>query len=99
MKNKVCMVTGVGDGNGRSISSRFAREGYLVAMLARTGERLDQFEEEIDGAKGFVFDVSDAGSMSATVAAVRARPEEPNVRFRWIADIKVVAILCQIEVG
>lgn len=71
MKNKVCMVTGVGEGNGRSISNRFAREGYRVAMLARTRERLDQFEQEIDGAKGFVCDVTDADSMSSAVAAVR----------------------------
>lgn len=71
MKSKVCMVTGVGEGNGRSISNRFAREGYRVAMLARTRERLDQFEKEIDGAKGFVCDVTDADSMSSAVAAVR----------------------------
>ena len=71
MKNKVCMVTGVGEGNGRSISNRFVREGYRVAMLARTRERLDQFEKEIDGAKGFVCDVTDADSMSSAVAAVR----------------------------
>jgi len=71
MKNKVCMVTGVGEGNGRSITNRFAREGYRVAMLARTRERLDQLEKEIDGAKGFVCDVTDADSMSSAVAAVR----------------------------
>lgn len=71
MKNKVCMVTGVGEGNGRSISNRFARESYRVAMLARSRERLDQFEKEIDGTKGFVCDVTNADSMSSTVAAVR----------------------------
>jgi len=71
MKNKVCLVTGVGEGNGRSISNRFSREGYRVAMLARTRERLDQFEAEIEGAKGFVCDVTDADSMSSAIAAVR----------------------------
>lgn len=71
MTNKVCLVTGVGEGNGRSISNRFATEGYRVAMLARTGERLDRYEKEIDGAKGFVCDVSDADSMLSTVTTVR----------------------------
>ena len=42
MKNKVCIVTGVGEGNGRSISKRFSKEGYRVAMLARNKEKLDQ---------------------------------------------------------
>ena len=65
------MVTGVGEGNGRSISKRFAKEGFRVAMLARSGERLDKYEQEIEGSKGFVCDVSDAGSMRSTISAVR----------------------------
>jgi NAD(P)-dependent dehydrogenase (short-subunit alcohol dehydrogenase family) len=72
MSNKVCVVTGVGEGNGRSIAGRFAREGYRVAMLARTREALDRFEAEIEGTKGYVCDVTDVAAMSSTVAAVRA---------------------------
>ena len=71
MKNKVCMVTGVGEGNGRSISQKFADEGYRVAMLARSKERLDQYEQEIDGAKGFVCDVTNEASMKAAAKQVR----------------------------
>ena len=71
MTDKVCIVTGVGHGNGRSITQRFAREGYKVAMLARSGERLNEFEREIDGAKGFVCDVAEIQSMHSAVAAVR----------------------------
>ena len=54
MTNKVCMVTGVGEGNGRSISERFAKQGYRVAMLARSKDRLEHYEQEIAGSKGFV---------------------------------------------
>jgi len=71
MTSKVCMVTGVGEGNGRSIARRFAREGYRVAMLARTRETLDEIEAEIDGSRGYVCDVTDIGAVSSTVAAVR----------------------------
>ena len=71
MENKVCMVTGVGEGNGRSISQRFAREGFRVAMLARSKDRLDQFEQEISGTKGFVCDVTSEASMRETVQQVR----------------------------
>jgi len=71
MTSKVCIVTGVGEGNGRSIAKRFASEGYRVAMLARTREMLDRFEAETVGARGFVCDVADANAMSSTVAAVR----------------------------
>lgn len=71
MNDKVCMVTGVGEGNGRSISERFASEGYRVAMLARTKDRLDRYEREIKGAKGIVCDVRDETSMTAAINQVR----------------------------
>jgi NAD(P)-dependent dehydrogenase (short-subunit alcohol dehydrogenase family) len=71
MTDRVCIVTGVGEGNGRSLSRRFAREGYAVAMLARSRERLDAFEQEIAGTKGYVCDVTDAQAIADTVAAVR----------------------------
>ena len=44
ISDKVCVVTGVGKGNGRSIAGRFAREGYRVVMLARTRQALDRSE-------------------------------------------------------
>ena len=71
MTNKVCMVTGVGEGNGRSISERFAKQGYRVAMLARSKDRLEHYEQEIAGSKGFVCDVTDVESMKATVEKIR----------------------------
>ena len=40
MTNKVCLVTGVGDGTGASIARRFTKAGYRVAMLARNTDRL-----------------------------------------------------------
>ena len=33
---KVCVVVGVGPGNGAALGRRFAKEGYAVALLART---------------------------------------------------------------
>jgi NAD(P)-dependent dehydrogenase (short-subunit alcohol dehydrogenase family) len=66
----VCVVTGVGEGNGRAISERFAQSGYQVAMLARTRERLDAFAREIPGARGFPCDVGDPDAVAACVDAV-----------------------------
>src|ERR1700682_1777655 len=34
----VCVVAGVGPGNGAAFARRFASEGYAVALLARTTE-------------------------------------------------------------
>ncbi len=35
---KVCVVVGVGPGNGAALGRRFAKEGYAVALLARSQE-------------------------------------------------------------
>ena len=36
MAKPVCVVTGVGPGNGCAFARRFAQAGYRVAMLARS---------------------------------------------------------------
>ena len=70
MKKKICMVTGVGEGNGHSITKRFTKEGYRVAMLARSAERLNKYEQEFEGSKGFVCDVNDADSVKSSISKV-----------------------------
>ena len=63
----VCLITGVGDGTGASCARRFAAGGYRVAMLARKEERLRALEAELDGAKGYICDVSDLDALRATM--------------------------------
>ena len=53
------MITGVGEGTGGYTAKRFSKAGYVVAMLARSEERLKRFEKEIPNSKGYVCDVSD----------------------------------------
>ncbi len=71
MAERVCVVTGVGPGNGASLSRRFAREGCRVAMLARTESALRQLEKEIPGTRGYATDVTDAGAVKESFAAIR----------------------------
>ncbi len=72
MANPVCVVTGVGPGNGASFTRRFVNEGYSVAMLSRTEEKLREFEKSIPGARGFPTDVTDADAVRASFAKIRA---------------------------
>ena len=67
----VCVVAGVGPGNGVSISRRFAAGGYRVAMLARSAERLAEWEKEIPGVRGFACDVADRAAVLVALAALR----------------------------
>lgn len=75
----VCLISGVGPGTGSALSRRFADGGYRVAMIARTRERLSALEKEIEGAKGFVCDVTDETTVNATVAAVSAAMGVPAI--------------------
>ena len=46
-RRKVCVVAGVGPGNGAALTRLFAAGGYQVAMLARSAERLSELEREV----------------------------------------------------
>ncbi len=78
MSGKVCVITGAGDGTGASCARRFARGGYRVALLARTQERLERLEREIDGARGYPCDVRDLDLLRDTCARVAAEMGPPS---------------------
>src|ERR1700751_4512492 len=75
----VVVVTGVGPGTGAAIARRFSLGGYNVAMLARTGGRLDALEREIPNAKGYPCDVTDEGQLDSTIEAIRQDLGAPKV--------------------
>jgi NAD(P)-dependent dehydrogenase (short-subunit alcohol dehydrogenase family) len=47
---KTLLVAGAGQGLGKAMAKRFAREGYAVALAARNKERLSALAAEIDAA-------------------------------------------------
>ena len=59
MSDKLCLITGVGEGTGASVARRFARDGYRVVMLARNRDRLEKLEQELPGARSYAFDIAD----------------------------------------
>ncbi|MEE2755439.1 MAG: SDR family NAD(P)-dependent oxidoreductase [Myxococcota bacterium] len=62
---KICVVVGVGPGNGAALSRRFAGEGFTVVMLARRADQLAKLAEEIPGTFGLVCDVSDPSEIES----------------------------------
>lgn len=67
----VCVVVGVGPGNGAAIARRFAREGYAVALLARGAELIETLAAELDGSRPYRCDVTDPASVATAMAAIR----------------------------
>lgn len=59
MAKPVCVVVGVGPGNGSAIARKFAHQGYAVALLARHLEKLSDLQQELGDAKAYGCDASD----------------------------------------
>jgi NAD(P)-dependent dehydrogenase (short-subunit alcohol dehydrogenase family) len=72
MQQRVCVVVGFGPGNGSSLATRFAKEGYRVALLSRDDGKLQEGEKKIPGSKGFPCDIANPTSGRAAFAKVRA---------------------------
>lgn len=78
-EKKVCVVVGVGVGNGAALARRFAADGYAVALLARSKKVTSELEEELPDARAYVCDVSDAASIAKTFASIRSEMGEVEV--------------------
>ena len=75
--SKTIAVFGAGPGLGRSVARRFGRDGFRVALVARTRAKLDVMVGELaaDGveAGGFVADLADRQQLSGVVEAITGR--------------------------
>ena len=69
-KKPVCVVVGVGPGNGSAIARRFARAGYAVALLARTSDATGPLAAELGDARAQLCDVTDEASVQAAFEAI-----------------------------
>jgi NADP-dependent 3-hydroxy acid dehydrogenase YdfG len=73
---KTILVCGFGPGISSAVARRFGREGYAVALVGRTAERLDSgvatLEKAGAVAKAFPCDLGDPDAVRQLVAAARA---------------------------
>ncbi len=67
----VCVVLGVGPGNGAAFARRFAAEGFAVALMARKTELIKELASTLPGARAYACDVSEASSVKNAFAEVR----------------------------
>src|SRR6516165_1492845 len=79
MKKPVCVVVGVGPGNGAALARRFAAGGYAVALLARGASFSRALAAEINDARAYECNVADERSVKETFARVRAELGEVDV--------------------
>jgi NAD(P)-dependent dehydrogenase (short-subunit alcohol dehydrogenase family) len=79
MRKPVCVIVGVGPGNGAAHARRFAAGGYAIALLARGGGLLATLEAELGDARAYECDVTNATSVKDTFARIRAELGDVDV--------------------
>lgn len=75
--SKTIVVVGAGAGLGQAVARKFGREGFAVALVARTPQRLTALADELRGegieAAGFPCDVADRAAVAKVVDAIKER--------------------------
>ncbi len=66
MNKPVCVIIGVGPGNGTAFANRFAKEGYQLALLSRSESFIKKLADELGNAKAYECDVSNMDSINKT---------------------------------
>ena len=85
--SKVIVVFGFGPGISAAVAEKFGAEGYAVALVARSAERIESAAKALSAkgvsARAIVGDASDAGAVAAAIA--EARKLGPIAAIHWNA--------------
>ena len=96
-QSNVAVVLGVGPGLGAAVAHRFAREGFVVGLMARSSQQLAQIQSEIEQSGGKALsvsvDASDPGSVKAAFEQVRSQLGSPEVFVYNAGAFKMAGIL------
>jgi NAD(P)-dependent dehydrogenase (short-subunit alcohol dehydrogenase family) len=70
MSKPVCVIVGVGPGNGAAFARKFTANGYRVVLLARNERSFQDLQKNLEGARGYVCDAADAQSVAETFSRI-----------------------------
>lgn len=76
MHTQVCAVVGVGPGISSAVAKRFAKEGFAVALIARSQEHMTSVEQEIKS----------SGKVAISVKADTTKEDEVKNAFAQIKN-------------
>ncbi len=78
MSKPVCVVAGVGEGNGAALARAFSNESMAVALLARDTGFTSKLAEELPDSRAYACDVSDRAAVKETFARIRDDLGDPE---------------------
>lgn len=68
--SKICVIAGVGPGNGLSLAKRFAAGGYQTVLLARSQTSLETISAHVPGSRVLTCDVGDETAVIETFQTI-----------------------------
>lgn len=71
MSKPVCVITGVGPGNGAAFAKKFASKGYAVALLARNASHVEPLAAQLADANAYTCDVTQADAVETVFSQIR----------------------------
>ena len=78
MSKPVCVIAGVGEGNGAALARAFSNEGMSVALLARGTDFSEKLAKELADSRAYACDVSDPDSVAKTFDSIRNDLGDPE---------------------
>ncbi len=79
MNKPVCVVLGVGPGNGEAFARKFSEQGYALALLSRSPRTTEKIAGELPDSRYYECDAADPASIQATFANIRKDLGEVDV--------------------
>jgi NAD(P)-dependent dehydrogenase (short-subunit alcohol dehydrogenase family) len=76
MNKPVCVIVGVGPGNGAAFARKFARQGYQIALISRSKSVSEPLAAELKNAKAYAGDITDATSVANTFELIHTEMGE-----------------------
>jgi NAD(P)-dependent dehydrogenase (short-subunit alcohol dehydrogenase family) len=77
MAKPICVVVGVGEGNGAALARAFSAEGMALALLARGTDFTAALADELGDARAYACDVADPAAIADAFARIRAEQGDP----------------------
>lgn len=79
----LCVIVGMGEGNGMAIARRFAQDGFAIAMLARNEQKLQGYQATLQ-AEGitshyFLADAGDEAALTTAFTSIQNQLGTPEV--------------------
>ncbi|MBE9158497.1 SDR family NAD(P)-dependent oxidoreductase [Nodosilinea sp. LEGE 06152] len=80
---ELCVIVGMGEGNGMAIARKFASAGFAIAMVARNAEKLKSYQSTLQSenitSHYFLADAGDGAALKTALEAIQTQLGTPAV--------------------